>query len=76
MQTVERAMNVLSVIASENKRLGVTEIARFLDLPKSAVHRTLGTLVEGGFVEKDEAGRRILPRAEGDRPRDGRYRQP
>jgi DNA-binding IclR family transcriptional regulator len=58
MQTVERAMSVLSVIATENKQLGVTEIARYLDLPKSAVHRTLGTLVEGGFVEKDEASSR------------------
>lgn len=58
-------MDVLSVIAAERKPLGVTEIARSLDFPKSAVHRTLGTLVVTGFVEKDgESNRYYLgPRA-------------
>lgn len=65
MQTVERAMAVLSVIAAEKTPLGVTEIARSLDLPKSAVHRTLGTLVDTGFVEKDDESSRYYlgPRA-------------
>jgi DNA-binding IclR family transcriptional regulator len=65
MQTVERAMEVLSAIAAAKKPLGVTEIARSLDLPKSAVHRTLGTLVSTGFIEKDEASSRysLGPRA-------------
>jgi len=65
LQTVERAMDVLSVIAAERKPLGVTEIARSLDFPKSAVHRTLGTLLTTGFVEKDEESSRysLGPRA-------------
>jgi DNA-binding IclR family transcriptional regulator len=65
MQTVERAMAVLSVIGAEKAPLGVTEIARSLDLPKSAVHRTLGTLVDTGFVEKDDESSRYClgPRA-------------
>lgn len=65
MQTVERAMAVLSVIGAEKRPLGVTEIARSLDLPKSAVHRTLGTLVDTGFVEKDDESSRYYlgPRA-------------
>ncbi len=65
MQTVERAMHVLSVMAAEKKPLGVTEIARHLDFPKSAVHRTLGTLVTTGFVEKDDESSRYYlgPRA-------------
>lgn len=65
MQTVERAMDVLSVIAAGRKPLGVTEIARSLDFPKSAVHRTLGTLLTTGFVEKDEESSRYYlgPRA-------------
>ncbi|MDG4762549.1 IclR family transcriptional regulator [Solwaraspora sp. WMMD406] len=32
--------------------LGVSEIARHLDIPKSAVHRTLAALIEVGLVER------------------------
>ncbi|WP_432826144.1 IclR family transcriptional regulator [Dactylosporangium sp. CA-092794] len=33
--------------------LGVSEIARHLDIPKSAVHRTLAALLEVGLIERD-----------------------
>jgi IclR family transcriptional regulator, acetate operon repressor len=65
MQTVERAMGILLTFTEGDGSLGVSEIARSLDLPKSAVHRILGTLIKTGFVEREEpSGRyRLGPRA-------------
>jgi IclR family transcriptional regulator, acetate operon repressor len=54
MQTVERALSVLLAFTEDDQVLGVSEIARQLALPKSAVHRSLGSLVATGFVERDE----------------------
>lgn len=54
MQTVERALSVLLAFTRNERVLGVSEIARSLGLPKSAVHRILGTLMSTGFVERDE----------------------
>jgi DNA-binding IclR family transcriptional regulator len=58
MQTVERAMGILLTLTRGDRGLGVSEIARSLNLPKSAVHRILGSLVKTGFVEKEEPGAR------------------
>ena len=65
MQTVERAMGILMAFKEGDRVLGVSEIARSLELPKSAVHRILGSLIKTGFVEKDpSSGRyRLGPRA-------------
>lgn len=65
MQTVERALGILVAFTEKDGPLGVSEIARTLDLPKSAVHRILGTLTNTGFVERDEPGGRyrLGPRA-------------
>lgn len=65
MQTVERALGILLAFTEGDRVLGVSEIARSRGLPKSAVHRILGTLVQTGFVERDEvSGRyRLGPRA-------------
>jgi DNA-binding IclR family transcriptional regulator len=53
MRTVERALNVLLAFTEDEQVLGVSEIARQLGLPKSAVHRSLSSLVTMGFVERD-----------------------
>lgn len=58
MQTVERAMGILLAFTRGDRALGVSEIARSLDLPKSAVHRILGTLIKTGFIEREELGGR------------------
>jgi IclR family transcriptional regulator, acetate operon repressor len=65
LQTVERAMGILLAFTASDRSLGVSEIARSLDLPKSAVHRILGSLLKTGFVERDEPGGRyrLGPRA-------------
>jgi DNA-binding IclR family transcriptional regulator len=65
LQTVERALTVLLAFTESDRVLGVSDIARSLGLPKSAVHRILATLLKVGFVERDEpTGRyRLGPRA-------------
>ena len=53
MESVERVSNVLLAFASGEPDLGVSEIARRLGLPKSAVHRTLTALCRTGLVRRD-----------------------
>jgi DNA-binding IclR family transcriptional regulator len=65
MESVERVSNVLLAFASGERDLGVSEIARRLHLPKSAVHRTLTALCRTGLVRRDPSSPRysLGPRA-------------
>jgi len=60
IQSVERAVAVLKLFGESEPELGVSELARRLNLHKSTVSRLLSTLEAGGFVQQD--------------PRNGRYR--
>jgi DNA-binding IclR family transcriptional regulator len=53
-----KALRVLLALEETPEGRGVTEIARDLDLPKSAVHRMLVTFQEYGFVHQQLQGRR------------------
>jgi DNA-binding IclR family transcriptional regulator len=53
IQVLDRALDILEVLAIEKKGLGVTEIGNRVNLHKSTVHRILSTLVERGYIEKD-----------------------
>ena len=50
-------MDVLFHLHDADAALGLTEIGRALDLPKSSCHRLLRSLVERDIVEQDFAGR-------------------
>lgn len=65
MQALERALGVLLAFTKGDRGLGVSEIARSLEMPKSAVHRILASLVKTGFVERDDSAPlyRLGPRA-------------
>jgi DNA-binding IclR family transcriptional regulator len=65
MQAVDRVISVLMCFTDGQAEFGVTEIASELDLPKSAVHRVLESLVSSGLVSKQhERGKyRLGPRA-------------
>lgn len=52
IQSVERAAAILQLLAS-GRRLGVVDVARYLELPKGTVHGILSTLHHIGFVEQD-----------------------
>lgn len=55
--TVDKALDVLFHLHAEGRALGLTEIGRALDLPKSSCHRLLASLVEREVVDRDERGR-------------------
>jgi len=64
-RAVERVAKILLTFADNPLDLGITEIARRVQLPKSTVHRMLDGLVRGGLVDHDKAGGRyrLGPRA-------------
>ncbi|WP_411124034.1 IclR family transcriptional regulator [Streptomyces sp. x-19] len=53
MQNVRNALRVLEEVA-ERQPIGVADLARAMDLPKSSVQRTLGTLHEAGWIRPAE----------------------
>jgi IclR family KDG regulon transcriptional repressor len=54
--TVEKALDVLFHLHDAQTALGLSEIGRALDLPKSSCHRLLSSLVNREMVERDDAG--------------------
>jgi DNA-binding IclR family transcriptional regulator len=53
MESTERVSNVLLAFTAGQAALGVTEIAKQLGMPKSAVHRTLTSLCRSGLVRRE-----------------------
>lgn len=53
VQTLERSLDILEVLAQSEESLGVTEIGNRIGLHKSTVHRILQTLCYRGYVEKE-----------------------
>lgn len=54
-KSLSRALRVLNAIADAGKPLGVTEIARRIDVHKSSVYRLLRTMVEYNYLEQHES---------------------
>ena len=54
--TVEKALDVLFHLHDAAVPLGLSEIGRALDLPKSSCHRLLASLAKREMVERDEVG--------------------
>lgn len=55
VQSVERALQVLTAFEVDGQELGVTEIAALLDVHKSTASRLAATLAAGGFLERSPA---------------------
>lgn len=53
VQSVERAIAILKTFSVEEPELGVGELSRRLDLPKSTVFRLLQTLEAGGLIRQN-----------------------
>ncbi|MDP3385943.1 MAG: IclR family transcriptional regulator [Eubacteriales bacterium] len=49
---IERATDIMDLIFTTNRELGVSEISHELSLPKATVYRILITLAKGGFISK------------------------
>ncbi len=60
LKTVDRALDLLELLAHEAQGLRPVEIGARMSLNKVAVHRLLSTLIRRGFVEKREDGRCLV----------------
>ncbi|NJQ01394.1 IclR family transcriptional regulator [Streptomyces zingiberis] len=64
IQSLERAAAMLRLLAGGERRLGLSEVAAALGLPKGTAHGILRTLQQEGFVEQDPASGRYQLGAE------------
>ena len=55
--TVEKALDVLFHLHDAGEAVGLSDIGRALNLPKSSCHRLLSSLVDREMVDRDEWGR-------------------
>ncbi len=58
VQSVERALRILTLFSHRQPVLGISELSRLMDLPKGTVHGLTRTLVEHGFLKQDEQTRK------------------
>ncbi len=63
-QSLERGLSVLSSFSPDRPALGISELARKLDLTRSTTHRYVATLATLGYLQQDESTRkyRLGPR--------------
>ncbi|GAB7389102.1 IclR family transcriptional regulator [Bacillaceae bacterium] len=53
VKSVDRAMQLLKLVAQKKEGCGVTELSNQMDINKSSVYRILSTLVKHGLIEQD-----------------------
>jgi len=58
MQSVERALKIIDVMARQRSPVTLTDVAQLTGLHKSVAHRIIHTMESCGFVEKEEFGER------------------
>jgi IclR family transcriptional regulator, KDG regulon repressor len=58
INSIDRALSVLELLASDGEALGVTELSKKLEINKSMIYRLLSTLAMRGYVEQDEESRK------------------
>jgi IclR family transcriptional regulator, pca regulon regulatory protein len=63
-QSLERGLAVLCAFSPDRPELGISDLARELDLTRSTTHRYVATLASLGFLEQDDSTRkyRLGPR--------------
>lgn len=52
VQSVDRALDVLEVLATHHRAMGVSELAWLTDLPQGTVHRLLIALLGRGYIRR------------------------
>jgi DNA-binding IclR family transcriptional regulator len=58
IQSVDRALRILTLFSNRNPVLGVTEISQALELSKGTVHGLIRTLLRQGFLQQDRPSRK------------------
>ncbi len=54
VQTLDRTLDIIELLATCSQGMGVTEIGQQLQLHKSTVHRLINALAHRGYIEKDQ----------------------
>ena len=54
VQTLDRTLDIIELLATSPQGMGVTEIGVQLQLHKSTVHRLINALAQRGYIEKDQ----------------------
>lgn len=58
IQSVKRALDILSLFSPSEPSLGITEMARRMGLPKPTVHGLVQTLADEGFLSRNDETRK------------------
>jgi DNA-binding IclR family transcriptional regulator len=58
VQSVERALQILTLFSHRRPVLGISEISRLMELPKGTVHGLTRTLLDHGFLIQDGPSRK------------------
>ena len=58
IQSLERAISILNLFRSTRNSLGISEMAKVLNLAKTTVHGLVSTLEINGFLKKDASTRK------------------
>jgi len=58
MKSVKKAIEVLEALAKRENGVGITQLSRELNLPKSTIHQILSTLKSVRFVEQNSEDRK------------------
>jgi len=56
---LERALQIIELMSGHKGAIGISEIARLLDIPKNSVYRITGTLHAHGYMIKDEENKTL-----------------
>lgn len=60
VQSVERALDVLEVLARSGREKGISELGQATGLPYATIHRLAATLVARGYVRQDPRSRKYV----------------
>ncbi|MEM8532412.1 MAG: IclR family transcriptional regulator [Chloroflexota bacterium] len=61
VQSVERTLDILELLATAENDMTLTELRETLDLPHGTVHRLLGSLIARGYAAQDQETRHYGP---------------
>ncbi|MBU1170238.1 MAG: IclR family transcriptional regulator [Proteobacteria bacterium] len=58
IQSVKRAITILTLFTPERPKLGITEISKLMNLPKPTIHGLVQTLIQQDFLIQDKETRK------------------
>src|SRR4030042_4856105 len=57
---LERALAIIELLANNHKGLTMSEMADKLDIPKNSVFRITMTLLDRGYLQRDDSSKRFV----------------